>query len=136
MEGRREIDGDDRIPLLDREFLDRRHKLDTRIVDENIHRSIGLLAERDHFGNFGRLGHVRWRMDRLDLEIALDRRAFLLDVSRRAHAVDDDIGASACESARISEADAAGRTGDDGGLACEISHYLLLLDVKCCGRSL
>ena len=42
-----------------------------------------VLAERDHGGDLGRLGHVGRRIDRLDLEVGLDRGALLLDVGRR-----------------------------------------------------
>ena len=39
MEGRRQVDGDDLVPLLDREFLDRRHELDAGVVDEHVDRA-------------------------------------------------------------------------------------------------
>ena len=115
---------DDRVPLLDRKLLDRRHELDAGIVDEDIDRTEGLFAERDHFGDLGGLGHVGGRMHRLDLEIGLDAGALLLDIGRRAHAVENDIGAGAGESARISQSDAAGRSGHHRGLACQSTHFI------------
>ncbi len=81
---RGQVDGDDRVPFLDRELLDRRHELDAGIVDEHVDRAEGLFAERDHFGDFGGLGHVGGRVHRLDLEVGLDGGAFLLDVGGRA----------------------------------------------------
>ncbi len=62
MKRRRQIDRDDRVPFLDRKLLDRRDELDAGIVDENVDRAEGLLAERDHFGDLGGLGHVGGRM--------------------------------------------------------------------------
>src|SRR5262245_65071138 len=56
---RRQIDGDDLVPLLDGKFLDRRDVLDAGIVDQNIDAPERLLGGLDHGGDLGRLGHVR-----------------------------------------------------------------------------
>ena len=91
-------------------------ELDAGIVDEDVDRTEGLLAERDHFGDLGGLGHVGGRMHRADLEIGLDAGTLALDIGRHAHAVNDNIGAGGGERARVSQSDAAGRAGHDGGL--------------------
>jgi len=98
-------------------LLYRRHELDAGIVDEDIDRAERLLAERDHFGDLGGLGHVGGRMHGAHLEIGFDAGTLALDVGRHAHAVEDDIGAGAGERTRVSQSDAAGRSGDDSGLA-------------------
>ena len=58
MEVRRQIDGNDRIPAVDRELFDRRRVLDSGIVDENI--DLAELARRrlDHLLDFGGLRQV------------------------------------------------------------------------------
>lgn len=47
VERRREIDGDDGVPLLVRKIFDRGHMLDAGIVDEDVHRADPPLRRRD-----------------------------------------------------------------------------------------
>ena len=63
-------------------------------------------------------------MNRLDLEIAFNARAFLLDIGGRSHAVENDIGAGVGERPCIRQSDAAGRSGHDRGLACQCAHFI------------
>jgi hypothetical protein len=58
-------------------------------------------------------------MDGADAELALDRGTLLLDVLRRAEAIDEDVGALLGHRSGIGEADAAGGSGDDCGLRFE-----------------
>ena len=114
VERRRQVDGDDRVPLLDREFLDRRDVLDAGIVDQDVARAELLFGRLDHRGDLGRLGHVGRRIERLDAELLLDAGALLLDLGRSAEAVDHDVGAVLGERAGDAEPDAGGGAGDDG----------------------
>ena len=120
VEGRGEVDGDDGVPLLDRELLDRRHVLDAGVVDQDVDRAEVALGLGDHVGDLVVAQHVGGiegdaRAQRLDLR---DR---LLVVLLGAEAVDDDIGAVLGERHGDAVADARGRAGDDGGLAFESS---------------
>ena len=45
---RRQVDGDDLVPFLDRKILDRRDELDACVVHQNIDRAEGFLGEPDH----------------------------------------------------------------------------------------
>ena len=68
VERRRQIGGDDLIPLLDREFLDRRDVLNAGIVHQDVERAERLLAGLDHGSDLVGLGHVSTRVDRLDAD--------------------------------------------------------------------
>jgi len=71
---------------------------------------------------------VGGRMNRLDLEVALDGGPLLLDVSAGAPMpLRNDIGAGAGKGARIRQSNAAGRAGHNCGLACQCTHFHLLL---------
>ena len=110
---------DDRVPFLDREFLDRRDVLDAGVVDQDVDAAEGLLGRRDHRGDLGGLGHVGRRVERLDAEFLLDAGALLLDRGGVAEAVDHDVGAVLGERPGDAEADAGGRAGDDRGFSLE-----------------
>ena len=47
VERRGEVDRDDRVPFLDRKFLDARNMLDARVVDQDLHCPQGLGRLRD-----------------------------------------------------------------------------------------
>ena len=119
VKGRRQVDGDDRVPLLDWELLDRRNVLDAGVRDQDVDRAEGFLRGLDHGGNLGRLRHVRPVVERLDLELLLDAAAGLLDFGGVAKAVERDVGAGFSERAGNGEPDAGGRAGNDGRLAVE-----------------
>ena len=107
VEGRGQVDGDDRVPFLDRELLDRRHVLDAGIVDENVDAAELALGGADHLDDLGRLGHVGRRIERLDLAVALDAGADRLDLAPVAEAIEHDVGAFGGERPGDSVADAA-----------------------------
>ena len=83
VEGGGQVDGDDLVPFLDREFLDRRDELDAGIVDQDIDRAELLLGVGDHGGDLVALAHVGAGIERLDPEILFDAAALLLDGGRR-----------------------------------------------------
>ena len=124
MKCRRQIDRNDRSHFSIGNSSIGEDELDAGIVDENVDRAEGLLAERDHFGDLGRFGHVGRGIGRLDLEIRLDAGTLALDIGRHAHAVNDNIGAGGGERARVSQSDAAGRAGHDGGLVFQCTHCI------------
>ena len=120
-----QIDGDDLVPFLDREFLDRRDVLDAGVVDQDVAGAELALRRLDHGGDLGGLGHVGARVDRLDAELLLDAGALLLDGVGRAEAVDQDVGAVLGERAGDAEADAGGGAGDHRVFAFKHLKYLL-----------
>ncbi len=122
----RQIDGDDHVPFLDRELLDRRHELDTGIVHQHVDAAQGALGGLDHVGDLGRLAHVGRRVDRLDGEILFDARPLGLDRGFLAEAVDHHIGAFPGERARDGEPDPGGRAGDDGGFSLQHGGLLVV----------
>ncbi len=119
MEGRAHVDRDDLVPLLDREFLDRRDELDAGIVDEDVDRAELALGIRDHLGDLVALGHVGGRIERLDAELGLDAGPLLFDRGGIAETVDHQRRAFARESPRDRQADTAGRTRYDSNLALQ-----------------
>ena len=119
VEGGRQVDGDDLVPLLGRELLDRRHVLDAGIVDEDVDRPEGCLGLPDHAGDLVRLRHVGRRMDGLDAELGLDAAPRALDLARIAEAVEDHVGAFFGHGPGDGEADAAGRAGHDRGFGAK-----------------
>src|SRR5208282_3093055 len=111
---RREVDGDDRVPLLGRKFLDRRDELDAGVVDQNAERTHFALGVGDHRLDLRPFRHVGRVVERLDAEFLLDLDALALDRRLVAKSVDDDVRPFFGESAGDGEPDAAGRTGDEG----------------------
>ena len=114
VERRREIDGDDGVPLVGRKVLDRRDMLDAGVVDEDVHRSHLGFGVGDHRLDLGALGHVGRVVESLDPELLLDFGPLGLDRRLVAEPVDDDIRALLGEGAGDRQADAARRTGDKG----------------------
>ena len=88
-----------------------------RIGDENGQKFYGSSFIADHRGDFRRLRHVGGVVEAFHPEILLDAGALLLDRVLVAEAVDHDVGALSGIGPRDGEADAAGRAGDEGGLA-------------------
>ena len=58
MKRARQVDGDDRVPLLGREFLDRRDVLNAGIVDDNVDPAELLLCSSEERSDLIGLGHV------------------------------------------------------------------------------
>ena len=51
VEGGGEIDGDDGVPLVDRELVDGRDMLDAGVVHQNVDRAVGLSGLGHHLGD-------------------------------------------------------------------------------------
>jgi hypothetical protein len=98
-ENQGQVNGDDRVPLPDRELLDRRHELEACIIEEDVDRAKALLSQRQHLGNLDRLARIRRQIEPLHLECGLDGRALLLDISRSAKTIENEVGASTGERA-------------------------------------
>ncbi len=124
VEGRRQVDGDDRVPLGGREFVDRRDMLDAGIVDEDVD-AAKLRRLRDHGGDLVRLRHVRRRIERATAAEGLKPPTLGLDRLGVAEPVDDDIGAFAGQRPGDGKADAGGRSGDEGGAGFQ-EHGIIL----------
>jgi hypothetical protein len=117
VECRRHVDGDDRVPLSDREFLDRRDMLDAGIVHQDVESAVGFDRRFDHFRDLRRLGHVGRRMDGVHGVVRGQLRGGLGDLLPVAEAVEHHRRAVRGERAGDGESDAAGRSGDERDLA-------------------
>src|SRR4030095_13539825 len=93
-------------------------------------RLMAMMASHFSIGNSS-IGETNWmpalltRMSTLPNVLspgAVTRGACALDVGGRAHAVDHDVGAGACEGACDRKPDAAGRAGHHRRLACQRTH--------------
>ncbi len=116
VEGRRQIDGDDQVPLVVREILDRGHVLDAGVIDQDVQLAELGLGLGHHVGDLSRLGHVGAMIEHLDAMLLGHLGAGALDGGHLAQAVHDDIDALGGERVGQGVADAAGRAGDDGDL--------------------
>jgi hypothetical protein len=119
VEGGGEVDGDDRVPLLDRELVDRRDVLDAGVVDQDIHRAEALDRLAQHRRDRLRLQHVGAVVEHRDLVLRRQLRAQRLDLGGVAEAVEHQIGALRGEAGRDAKADAGSRAGHQRGLAFE-----------------
>ena len=77
MEGRGQVDGDDRVPFLGREILDRGDVLDAGIVDQDVGPPSSSAQRAIIALDLGGLRHVGAIVDRAQL------LAFALDLGRR-----------------------------------------------------
>ena len=114
VEGRRQVDRDDHVPLLRREILDRRDELDAGVVDENVDGSELRRRVGDHRLGLRALRHVGAVVDALDAELLFDGGARRLDRLGVAEAVDHHVRALLGERAGDRQSDPARGTGDDG----------------------
>jgi hypothetical protein len=117
VEGARQVDGDDRIPFLDRKFLDRRDELDARIVDEDIDAAELFCSRCHHAGDGCAIGHVGAVIDDLHIVQAGEFGADVFYLVGIAEAVEHHIGALRSEAARDAKTDATCRAGDDRGFS-------------------
>jgi len=115
MERRREVERDDRVPLLGREVLDRGDMLHPGIVDEDVDRADLV----HHRGDGARVHEVRAVVGRAQL---LAQRG---NGVRLAEAVENHLGALGRQSTRDGQADAGGRSGDEGAPVFEHPPQLL-----------
>jgi hypothetical protein len=101
-----EVDGDDRVPAIDREFLDLGHELDACVVDQDVHAAEVLLGIAHHVFDLGGLAHV-------GAVVAHPRRcrpARFPPLRRHVtESVDNDVRALRGQGLRDAESDAAGR---------------------------
>ena len=113
MKGGRQVDGQDRVPGVDGEILDRRHALDPRIVDQDGDRAEFRLGFGHERGDLGGFRHIRRRVEARYVELGFDAGAERLHGRRPTKAVQHQGGALRCKRARDRQADPAGRTRDE-----------------------
>jgi len=106
IEGRREVEVDDRLPFLVREILDRRDELDAGIVDQHIDRAEGVHGAADQFRDTGGRHQVGAVIAGTDTEIGLDRLADRFDLVLGLDAVQHHVHSRPGEAAGNAEADA------------------------------
>lgn len=119
MEVRRQIDREDRVPLLARKVIDRCDILDAGVVDEHVHRAETLDRAPEHALDFLRLAHIGAVIDHRHIVLRLQPALQILDFLRITETVDDQVRALRAKPFRYAQADAAGRTGDQRCLALE-----------------
>src|SRR5690606_1933239 len=111
VEGGREVDGDDRIPLGYRERLHPRHMLDAGVVDQDVDAPETLFGGGDH--RLDLVGAAEVGIAVVDLDaVRGDLRAGLFDLFRRAQAIEHDLASGLSQAAGNGQADAAGGAGD------------------------
>ena len=115
VESRRQVDRQDGVPLLDREFLDRRDKLDAGVVDQHIDAAESFLGAGDHRVDLVRPGHVGRGIGDVDRKFLRQSQPQRLYLGRVAEAVQHHVHALRAEGAGDAQADAAGGAGDDCG---------------------
>ncbi len=113
VEHRRQVDGEDGVPFLHRELIQRRHVLNAGVVHQNVH-----AAELA----FGILHHVRYLARIAEIGAVIPRRGaqprdLRLRLLHVAEAVEDHARAGGGQHGRYPEADAAGRAGHQRGFA-------------------
>ncbi|MCY1181310.1 hypothetical protein D9M73_218080 [compost metagenome] len=121
VEHRRQVDRDDRIPTLHRKLVHRCHVLNAGIVDQDIDAAELALGVGDHVGNLCRIADIG--------RVVADLAAKLFDlgnnVGRIAKTVEDQVGPGPGQAEGDPQADAAGGTGDQCGLARKSRHEYL-----------
>ncbi len=118
MEGRAQIDGDNGVPLLDRKLVNRCHVLNARVVDEDVDRTELPLRLGDHIDDLVMTEHIG-RIEGHSRTVRghrADRFGIILLVTKAVH---HHIAAVLGECVGNAKADAGGRAGHHGGLACE-----------------
>ncbi|MNC32070.1 hypothetical protein D3C75_804120 [compost metagenome] len=121
MEYGRQVQGDDLVPAFWRELLNRCHMLDTGVVDQDVDAAelaLGQGEQRFDLGHVRQVGRVMDCLHPVPGDLG-QRRGWV------AEAVEHDVGACAGQHLGNAQADAAGGTGDECGLAFE-GHAKLL----------
>src|SRR5882724_6233673 len=114
----REVDREDRVPLIDRKVLDARDMLNARVVDQNIDPAKGFFGLAHHRFDLRRLAHVCTVVQRAHtecLQFLLNRR----DRARVAEAIQHDVGAVARERARDTQPYPARGTRDQSSFSLQ-----------------
>jgi hypothetical protein len=97
--------------------LDRRGVLDAGVVDQDVDAAQAVHRGLHHGVDLLGLGHVGAVVADLDAELLCQPGTQRLDLRGVAEAVEHQVGAGTAERACDTQADAAGRAGDDGSLA-------------------
>ena len=118
VEGRGQIDGNDRVPLLDGELLHGRHVLDAGVVHQDVDRAEVALRLGDHLRDLIVAEHV-CRVEGDAGGMLFDLGDSLLVVLLGAEPVENHVGAVLGERMGDAQTDARGRPGDDSGLTFE-----------------
>src|SRR5690606_3173103 len=118
MEGGRKVDGDDGVPLLDRERLHARHVLDAGVVDQDVdapearlgggHQGLDLVGTAE-------VGVMEVHLAAMHGDLC----ARLGDLVRCAQAVEHDAAAGLRQALGDRQADATGGSGNEGDLVLE-----------------
>ena len=99
--------------------LDRRDMLDAGIVDDDIDLAEPAYGALHHHMDGVATGHVGAVIGNIDIILIGERGALRLDLDRIAEAVQHDGRTGPCQALCDAKADAAGRTGNDGGFSLE-----------------
>jgi hypothetical protein len=102
---RRQVDGEDQVPLFGREILQRGHMLDSGIVDQDIEPSMRTQCVIDHLADRHGLRHIRGRVGHPDIELRGDLGLHIRNAARIAETVEDDFGAGGGKRAGDAQAD-------------------------------
>jgi hypothetical protein len=116
VEGRAQVDRDDRVPALGREVLDIGDELDAGVVDQDVHAAEPGLAGLHQRGDLCRLAHVGTVVAHVGRPSGLDLGLGAVGI---AEAVEHDLGALGSQGLGDAQADAAGGASDEGSLSCE-----------------
>jgi len=107
VEGRGEVDREDRVPALHGELVHGGDVLDARVVHQDVERAELLLGGLHHFEDLRRLRHVRGMVERAHAVVLHDPREQGLDGPGLAQAVHHQVGAPGSEGAGDAQPDAA-----------------------------
>ena len=110
VEGGAQIDGENGVPLGDRERLQRGDMLDAGIVDQHIEPAEAIERHGDHFGDRVRLRHVGAGIGDRDAEIGAEGLLRRFDLVGLAEAVEHDCGARGGKRASDAKSNAAGES--------------------------
>jgi hypothetical protein len=117
VEGRGQVDGEDRVPALDREVLDRAGVLDAGVVDHDVDRPERARGRVDQAGGLVGAGQVGLHVGAARAAGLGQLRGNRLALRRRFDAVHDDMGAGLRHRLGDGQADALGGAGNQCGAA-------------------
>ena len=108
VEGAAQVDGDDGVPALDREFFDLGHMLDACVVDQNVDAAKGVGGEFHHGLDFRGFAHVGAVVSHFHTQGS----DFGLGAFGIAKTIEHDVGALFGQSLGNAQSNATGRTRD------------------------